>query len=414
MERYNNENIIEKFKNIHSDKYNYSLVDYKNSYTKVKIICPVHGEFEQNPKHHYNGVGCSSCSNYKKLTTDKFIQKSKLVHSDKYDYSLVDYVNRKTKVKIICQEHGIFEQIAADHINGHGCRKCLSYSKQEFILLGNNIHNNKYDYSLIEIINNQTKIEIVCLKHGIFKQTPYNHLGGRGCPKCVGRNKTTIDLINELIEIHGDKYDYSLVDYVDSYSKIKIICQEHGQFEQTSRNHLTGSGCPKCIGRNKTSDEFVLEAKSIHGDKYDYSNCEYIDTKNKIKIICTKHGVFEQKPTYHLDGTGCPICKESKGEREIRNFLTENNIEFIPQYKFGDCKNIKLLPFDFYLPDYNTCIEFNGRQHYEPLEHFGGIINFKKQQINDKIKNDYCKSNNISLITIRYDEKVKDKLIGLI
>lgn len=159
-----------------------------------------------------------------------------------------------------------------------------------------------------------------------------------------------------------------------------------------------------------TQQEFIDKAIKIHGDKYDYSLVNYINNNTKVKIICKKHGIFEQKPNNHLSNNGCPVCKESKGEKEISKILEEKSINYIAQYKFIDCVNKISLPFDFYLPDYNTCIEFDGIQHFKSIEYWGGSDGLKKRQNNDKIKNDYCLKNNIRLIRVKYNDDIKIKI----
>jgi len=123
-QRSNNKEFIKKSLNIHNNKYNYSLVNYKNSKTKVKIICPEHGIFEQTPTKHLKGCGCPNCANNVKLSNSEFIKRSNKIHNGKYDYSLVQYENNRTKVKIICPEHGTFKQIPTNHLRGKGCNKC--------------------------------------------------------------------------------------------------------------------------------------------------------------------------------------------------------------------------------------------------------------------------------------------------
>ncbi len=220
--------------------------------------------------------------------------------------------------------------------------------------------------------------------------------------------KLTNNQFIEQVEIkHGYVYDYSLVEYVNKRTKIKIICPEHGLFEQQAGAHSMGNGCPKCSKTNKlTTDTFKIKAKIIHDDKYDYSLSEYVNTFTKIKIICKKHGVFEQRPNDHLSNRGCLICNNSKGENKLIELLTNDNIPFVHQKRFYDCKNIKPLPFDFYLPTYNLCIEYHGRQHYEPVKAFGGEIDFLKRIHNDKIKKQYCQEKKIKLIIIKYTDNI--------
>ena len=170
-------------------------------------------------------------------------------------------------------------------------------------------HNNKYDYSKVDYINSRTKICIICPKHGEFWQTPANHLHGCGCPKCkndkIGNNRrlTLFQFIEKAKQIHGDKYDYSKVEYVNNSTKVCIICTEHGEFWQTPGNHLHGCGCPKCSSLpKKNTNDFIKEAKLIHQNKYNYSKVEYVNAQTKECIICPEHGEFWQTPHKHLSG----------------------------------------------------------------------------------------------------------------
>lgn len=271
-------------------------------------------------------------------------------------------------------------------------------------------HGDKYDYSLVEYRNAKTKIKIICPEHGIFEQRLDHHLSGTGCPKCAGYNKSTFELIQKYKTIHGDKYDYSLVEYHNAKTKIKIICLEHGIFELYSRHHITGVNCPKCVrerishSQRKTNEQFIFNSKKTHGEKYNYSLVNYVKANQSVKIICPQHGIFEQIPRYHVLGSGCPLCKESKGEKQIRLYLEFKKIKFTPQYRFDECKNIRQLPFDFYLNDYNCCIEYQGEQHYLNKKMFGGDNKLTYIENNDKIKKDYCFINNINFLIISYKE----------
>jgi len=283
------------------------------------------------------------------------------------------------------------------------------YTTEEFIEKSKIRHGNKYDYSLVKYFNVETKVNIICEKHGGFLQTPNNHLRGKGCPNCVKNKKTnTFDFIDKAINIHGDIYDYSLVDYKKSSKKIKIRCKIHGIFEQTPNNHLNGRTCLKCAlikksnKRKSNTNEFIKKAQIIHKNKYDYSLVNYINNSSKVNIICKKHGIFKQPPTNHLSGKGCLLCKKSRGELIVKNYLTEKNINFIQSKSFDGCKNINRLFFDFYLIDHNILIEYDGEQHYKPIKYYGGIIKFENQQKIDKIKTDFAAKNDIKLIRIPY------------
>jgi hypothetical protein len=280
---------------------------------------------------------------------------------------------------------------------------------EEKILDLKKIHKNKYIYSLLDNVSYYKKLRIICPEHGIFEQDLSSHIKGYGCPKC-SKNKTitTIEFIERSKKIHGDKYDYSLVEYVNNYTKIKIICPKHGVFEQKPGNHLISRGCTSC--GKMDFEKFKIRCKEIHNDKYDYSLVNYIDYHTKVKIICPKHGIFDQSPIDHWGQRGCPICNESKGEQLISKILSDRNICFERQKKFPTCKNKKNLPFDFYLPEKNICIEYNGEQHYKPNQHFGGIKTFENIQMNDNIKINFCKFNKIELLIIKFDENVLDRM----
>lgn len=209
---------------------------------------------------------------------------------------------------------------------------------------------------------------------------------------------------------HNYKYDYSLIDEIisDRYQKVPIKCKEGHIFLMTIKDHIgtsnrKGNGCRECSSPCSNTDSFIELSNEKHGNKYDYSKSEYKGQKIKTIITCYKHGDFYQTPGnhYHL-GRGCPRCKESKGEVEIRKWLEINNIEFIKEKKFDDCLNIRFLKFDFYLNELNICIEYDGIQHFKPIERFGGIIEFENLRIRDNIKNKYCFDNNIGLIRISY------------
>lgn len=344
----------------------------------------------------------------KKTTNEEFIKKARDIHGDKYCYSLVEYKNYDKKIKIICPEHGIIEQTPRCHFNGE-CFKCskekLLSNTEEFIKKANKIHNNIYNYSLVNYRDSRHKVKIICDLHGEFEQTAQNHLNGQNCPLCSGTIKSsTKEFIEKSKNIHGDKYDYSLSDYINRSTPIKIICKIHGEFEQLPFLHLKGCSCYKCYAKSKceSTEEFILRAIEIHGDKYDYSLVRYENVTKKIQIICKKHGIFEQSASSHLRGFGCQICKNSKGEEKISKILKSKNIIFKREKTFTNCRNILPLPFDFYLPEHNMCIEFDGEQHFiEKPEWNSDLISIQKR---DEIKNIYCKENNIILYRFNYKE----------
>ena len=203
---------------------------------------------------------------------------------------------------------------------------------QQFINKANQIHNNKYDYSKVNYINAKTKIIIICKRHNEFIQNPGNHLFGNGCSKCVNNIKyTTKEFIKKAKQVHKNKYDYSKVRYINAKTKAIIICKKHGRFLQTPNSHLCGQKCPRCNKTHKLStDIFIKKAKQVHDSKYDYSKVKYINTKTKVIIVCKKHKKFLQIPGNHLKGHGCPKCNNIVSKKEIEwldKIEKENNIK---------------------------------------------------------------------------------------
>ena len=257
----------------------------------------------------------------KRSNTDEFIEKSKQIHGDKFDYSKVSYKNNNTKVKIICPKHGEFEQIPRSHTSGIGCPMCGkgTLSKDEFIEKSKQIHGDKYDYYNVPYkIENVKKVDILCKKHGIFKITPQIHLRGTGCSKCSRNRKLTTE---EFIELSKNKYSRYNFNYdktiYDGYNKNCIItCPLHGDFVVIPSLHLNGnSHCKKCADIIIWDfDYFVNSGNKKHNNKYLYDKDSFVNSVIKTKIVCPKHGEFYQRPDSHVRaGYGCLMCRESRG-----------------------------------------------------------------------------------------------------
>ena len=254
---------------------------------------------------------------------------------------------------------------------------------------------------------------------------PYSHLSGEGCPLCGGTKKLTLEeFIEKSNKKHGiGKYNYSKVKYVNNQTEVIIICSKHGDFPQTPNNHLKGAGCPDCWEEKKatlynlTLEEFIERANKVHGiGTYDYSKVNYVNMNTEVIITCLKHGDFPQKPGNHLSGEGCPKCNNYKGEIAIRKFLTECKIEFEEQKKFDDCKDKRQLPFDFYIPIYNLCIEFDGEGHFKPIKRSKEMTDKQAEeklnyvQRHDEIKTNYCKNNGINLLRLKNYKTIEKEL----
>lgn len=258
------------------------------------------------------------------------------------------------------------------------------------------------------------KVCIICPEHGEFWQTPAQHLSGAlGCKACWSEkySKSTEDFIKEAIKIHGDKYNYSKTIYKTARQKVTIICPKHGEFEQLANAHLQGEGCFQCERerRAKSTENFIKEAKKVHGDTYDYCKVNYINRNTPVIIICPKHGEFEQLPSNHLQGKGCSHCK-SKEQAALFNRLVEDfpNEEIL--YEVGN----RIVPwlegqrFDIYFPKYNIAIEYNGPQHYMPIQKLGGELAYLKTIERDREKRKKCEENGCVLFELKYKYSEQD------
>jgi len=409
----NIEEFINKAREIHGDKYDYSKVEYINNNTPVTIICPKHGEFEQTPHSHKSGQGCPMCN---KITKNIFLIRAREKFGWKYDYSKMEYVNYTTKICIIHPEYGEFWQTPQNHLSSKSgsvfkhekkIKKIRKKSKKEKLseLFWNAVKNREYDYSKVVLKTQADKITIICPKHGEFTQQTIIHIKGGVCPKCLidSKKDDKESFVKKAKEVHGNKYDYSKVEYLNSQTKVDVICHEkdalgneHGIFQQKPNTHLCGRGCPKCRGLNKTTDVWLAEVKNDYiNEKYTFENAVFNGARQKITITCKKHGDFDIIAREFARGHGCPKCQMPSLERNLEKFLKENNINYKMQKKFSW---LGLQSLDFYLPDYNIAIECQGEQHFIDKDFFKKRENLNIRKERDLLKKQLCKENNIKLI----------------
>lgn len=289
----------------------------------------------------------------------------------------------------------------------------------EFIEKAKKVHGDKYDYSKVVYVNSQTKVCIICPIHGEFWQHPNDHLNGKGCSKCSNNlKKTDEEFIEEAKKVHGNKYDYSKVKYVNNRTKVCIICPKHGEFWQMPEKHILGRGCQKCANeyisniRHDTFEDFLKKAIKVHGNKFIYNKETYMNSLKKTLITCPIHGGFWQIPSSHLRGAGCPICRESKLEREISIFLTKNNIDYIRQCGSDHFKWLGKQTLDFFIPKYNVAIECQGEQHFKRKKIWdkNGRNSLEHRIELDKRKLKLCKDNGMKMLYYS-DKQYEDNII---
>lgn len=347
---------IERFKEIYGDRYKYPNEIYK-SIDEIDIECPEHGLFKIQAYRHLTQK-CPKCGP-RANSFKVFLEKARNKFGNKFSYDEDTFITANNKMTINCPIHKEFFQAPSVHIRlAHGCPKCgfeasvdnCRDTKESFIEKAIQTHGNLYDYSNVIYENSLIPVSIKCKKHNLFfTQQPAAHIRGQGCKLCGFeksgeiRSYTTEEIINKLKAIHGDKYDYSQVKYIDFDTKLKLICKEHGEFYSSPRNILHAqSGCPKCAGNySYTTEEWIKKAIDIHGNKYDYSKTIYKNAVEKVIIICPVHGEFEQIASGHIvSGYGCPSCKYDRLS-EINSY-TLNEIIQMAKEVHGDLYDYSL------------------------------------------------------------------------
>lgn len=281
----------------HGDTFNYSLVEYVTSQTKVKIICPKGHLFEQTPSHHLNGDGCRKCRGYYR-TTDDFIALSREKFGSTFNYSKANFTKMNTPLILICPRNHEFSITPTVHLSDNskgGCSECAKvsvgmrnrYEQDEWIALATEKHKGFYKYEKVEYVSSQEYVTITCPTHGDFEQTPAQHLGGRGCKLC-GIAKTVasklyseedkVQLIALCSEIHSNKYTYTGVFRKDDYLYISIICEKHGEFSQRLDHHRRGHGCVKCVTNYSHAQIDWLNYIAVSGNPVQHALCggEYL------------------------------------------------------------------------------------------------------------------------------------------
>lgn len=361
--------VIKQAQEKHNNFYTYPLdQEYKGNKSKIRIICPVHGEFEQQVGNHLSGKGCMACGNLVKnrLNLEQVRENLKTKHGDKFDYDLSEYKNTKSKIKIFCKRHQEwFEQVYEVHLRSHGCSKC---SKEAYTLA-------------------RTSVGATNFFERESKRFP--HL------------------------------DFSDSEYVNACTKIKYRCSFHGEMEALPDSiSRSSTGCRLCgieaagESRLKQTSAYIEEAKGAWGCDFDYSKTVYTSHNDLVTVKCNQcQREFQVTALKHLQRGNCKYCNESSGEAAVRRFLETNNIEFNKEHKFEDCVNIKPLKFDFYIAERNLIVEYDGIQHYEEVDIFGGKAALEYTQKNDEIKNTYAADKGINLIRVKYDEDI-DKVLN--
>lgn len=312
----------------------------------------------------------------------KFLTKVKDVHGGLYDYSLVETTNHRKKIPIICKKHGVFHQYHYAHLRGQHCPECykegMRDTTESFIEKAKKVHGDTYDYSNVVYKAQKTKVKIVCEEHGEFEQSPTDHLSGKGCIKCGQRRckesqlDTCENFLKETHEKFSGKYSYPFLDteYKGGSSVITIECPEHGCFTQSAVVHKSSTyGCAKCahneggLTRQLGPEDIITRSTEVHNGYYSYEKVDLSDYKNsehRITVTCPKHGDFETSVKCHIRGCGfCPRCSNtgSSGERELVEYIEE---VYQGEIRLHDRQILEGKEIDIVLPELNLAFEYNG------------------------------------------------------
>ena len=343
----------------------FEVIEFNGMSSYLKLKCKICSkEFDYLNANNFKGK-CPCCNGFKK-DQEEYIKKAKSIHGERYDYSLVNYVNNKTKIKIFCKRcNEWFEQRADVHLKscGHKCYKKEILSKEQTL--------------------------------------------------------TTEEFIKKVEEKFPNKFGFDKTNYINTKTKTLFFCKNCKEyFEQKPAKILLGYGCNKCSlqrsiqNRKLSKEEFLKRCSNIHSNEYNYDLVNFNKTSDKINIKCNKcENYFFQSVASHLSGSGCPYCAKSKGEKELKKFLEEKGIAFIQNKTFDDLKDDRLLSYDFYIEEKNLLIEYNGIQHYSYNNYFyKNLHDWHRQLHHDWLKRKYATKNNINLLIIPYWKNIRQQL----
>lgn len=385
---------------------------YVNNSTKILHRCKIDGyEWNTRPSGILLGCGCPKCSGKAKKTHQEYIDEAAKINPN--IEVIGEYVNTNTKILHRCKIDG-YEWMISPHtiLCGHGCPVCNGGVKKTHKQYVEDVATVNPNIDVLGVyVNSSTKILHRCKIDGYeWMVKPNDILNGYGCPRCSGNERYTQE--EYVKRVASIAYNIEVIGtYIDNKTKILHKCKIDGyEWYAVPNNILNGHGCPVCGGvKRRTHEEYVVEVALINRDIEVVGR--YVNAHTSVLHKCKLDGCeWAATPSNILRGVGCPKCNQSKGEKTISAWLDKNNILYKPQETFDGCRDKRLLRFDFHLLDYGILIEYNGKQHYEPVEFFGGQKGFEARVRRDRIKVEYCKNNNIPLIVIPYYADIYEEL----
>jgi hypothetical protein len=318
---------IARARDLHGVRFQCDRSSWVDADNHVRIQCPAHGWFTQISRNHIRPNsfgGCTTCRENDSWML--FLSKTRKKHGVRFEYDRSSWKNSGQSVSIKCQMHGWFKQKIFDHLRHSGCFECAKKSMntllplEELMASFRKAHGDRYSYDKVDYKGTKETITIVCQVHGDFRQKPAQHMMGNGCQRCSKRYRwNTEEFINNSREVHGNKFTYDRTEYLGALASVTITCPHHGDFQTQPARHIQfKNGCPHCNSRRlKSPERFIQDATARFGDRYDYSLVKYVNSSTPIKIICKRHGIFEQPPSWHLNNAiGCQQCSYNVSSKE--------------------------------------------------------------------------------------------------
>ena len=396
-----------------------SSLQPNNVLRTFSVRCAVHGSFTTT-KSRLILRGCDSCRNLgmQQRQYDSFIRKATQRHANKYDYSAITPDSFKRVFRAKCSKHGAFEA-SRKAIENRRCPACLTESKAlggaQAVKAGD--PRRPLAHVRLTDIGEGVLLSIMCPTHGEFSQLPKNHLRC-GCPKCgidsyaSSQRMSEVEFMERVKAIHGSRYDYHTLNYRSFHTKLAVVCPKHGPFDISPAHLLEGNGCGRC-GRDKAADklrctavDFISQSRAVHGDRYDYSEVRYVPTDRKWELKCPTHGKWLVSHSNHVSrASGCPKCASSIGHELVREVLQTLDVDFVEEAKVRGGGRLR---FDFSLPSFSLLIEYDGMQHFRPIDLFGGESAFKRQRLRDRRKKELARKNGYKLLRVTYRQSASD------
>ena len=352
-----------------------------------------------------------------------FLEKARRTHGARYAYDQAVYVSASKPITVTCNAHGPYVTTPYIHIGGSHCPYCAKrkrYTTEAFISQAKERHGDRYDYSKVVADGGDSKVTIICRKHGEYGQKVGAHVRGQGCIHCkieadrTGKTLTTEEFITRSKAVHNNFYSYDKVLYTRSKLHVLITCPKHGEFKQKPKVHLRGGRCKLCCYEETSTrfksntEDFIQKAEEKHGTRFDYSEVDYINSEQKVKINCRRHGPFFQDPHGHLKGYGCVRCVETGGERAVSKVLDKLGVSYVREFTLQDNPRLR---YDFYIPTHNVFVEFHGEQHFRRIPFFHRQpSDFHKQVFRDEIKVKLIAAYNGALIVLTDEHLVLNTL----